>query len=304
MGKSSVLMRTIGHALELGKRVALIDFQLFDEPTMADAGVFFRRFASAIAEQLELPDKVDGEWQPTLAAAQACTQYVSRHVLEASEGPLVIGIDEADAVFRSTFATEFFGMLRSWHASRANPIRRRWRFLDIVLTTSTSPVMFIENAHSSAFNVGISILVEDFLLDQVSTLNGMHPRPVSEGDVERLYRLTHGQPFLIRQALYLVAGQTPAFTTDGLLARCTNDMGPFGDHLRNILLRLYKRPELLQALREVLGHGSADDTLLYRLQAEGLITRESGNVRLRCELYEQYLRERLLTHGQLDRTML
>ena len=45
--------------LDVGKKVALLDFQLLDEATKADADLFFRRFAAAVAEQLELPDKVD-----------------------------------------------------------------------------------------------------------------------------------------------------------------------------------------------------------------------------------------------------
>ena len=38
MGKSSLLMRTVQAGLDLGKRVALLDFQLVDEPSKADAG--------------------------------------------------------------------------------------------------------------------------------------------------------------------------------------------------------------------------------------------------------------------------
>ena len=58
MGKSSLLMRTVKAGLDAGKRLALLDFQLVDEATKADATLFFRRFASSIAEQLELPDTV------------------------------------------------------------------------------------------------------------------------------------------------------------------------------------------------------------------------------------------------------
>ena len=45
MGKSSLLMRTVKAGIDVGKKVALLDFQLVDEKTKADADLFFRRFA-------------------------------------------------------------------------------------------------------------------------------------------------------------------------------------------------------------------------------------------------------------------
>ena len=45
MGKSSLLMRTIKAGLDVGKKVALLDFQLVDEKSKADADIFFRQFA-------------------------------------------------------------------------------------------------------------------------------------------------------------------------------------------------------------------------------------------------------------------
>ena len=50
MGKSSLLMRVVKDALGEGKRVALLDFQLIDDETRANADLFYRRFASSIAK--------------------------------------------------------------------------------------------------------------------------------------------------------------------------------------------------------------------------------------------------------------
>ena len=55
-------MRMMKAALDSKKKVALVDFQLVDEASKADATVFFQRFAAAIAEQLELPEKVQELW--------------------------------------------------------------------------------------------------------------------------------------------------------------------------------------------------------------------------------------------------
>ena len=69
-------------------------------------------------------------------------------------------------------------MLRSWHGLRAHPMRRSWKKLDIILSTSTEPQFFIDRPHESPFNVGVVLPLEDFLPEQVARLNALHPRPL------------------------------------------------------------------------------------------------------------------------------
>jgi hypothetical protein len=294
MGKSSLLMRTVKAGLDVGKKVALLDFQLVDEESKADADLFYRRFASGIADQLELPDAVDEVWDTAYSNPQNCTRYVERHVLQPLNAPCVIAIDETDSIFRTSFSTDFFAMLRSWHGLRAHPVRRGWKKLDIVLSTSTEPQFFIERPHESPFNVGVTLPLEDFLPDQVARLNALHPRPLRDADLQRLYILINGHPYLTRKALYVLAGNSPTSTIDELVARAEDDAGPFGDHLRYYLLRLQRRPELISALRQAVDRRTGDDELLvHRLQAAGLVRREGKQVVPRCELYARYFRERL-----------
>lgn len=296
MGKSSLLMRTMKEAMDIGKNVALLDFQLVDEEGKAHADVFFRRFASAIAEQLSLEDDVERFWDPGFASPYNCTRYMERRILEPLGGACVVAIDETDAIFQTTFSQDFFSMLRSWHNLRAHPGRRSWKKLDIVLSTSTEPQFFIERAHESPFNVGVILPLEDFQLDQVCRLNALHPRPLDAADVERLHALVHGHPYLTRKALYMVAGSTPTCGVDDLFAHAGEDAGPFGDHLRDYLLRLQRKPELIPPLRQIIDRRSSMDELaIYRLQAVGLVRRQGSTVVPRCELYGAYFRERLRT---------
>jgi AAA domain-containing protein/TIR domain-containing protein len=299
MGKSSLLMRTVKAGLDHGKRVALLDFQLVDEATKADANLFFRRFAASIAEQLELKDTVEEQWDTGYSNPQNCTRYVEREILQPLGAPCMIAIDETDSIFRTAFAEDFFAMLRSWHGLRAHPVRRAWKNLDIILSTSTEPQLFIDRPHESPFNVGVVLPLEDFTPAQVATLNGLHPKPLADADVQRLYALIGGHPYLTRKALYIAASGTPTATVDDLLAHATDDAGPFGDHLRYYLLRLHGKPELIAALRQTIEHRSApaDELLVHRLQAAGLIQRAAGKVVARCELYAKYFGERLRDQG-------
>jgi hypothetical protein len=294
MGKSSLLMRTAKAGLDLGKRVALLDFQLVDEKSKADADLFFRRFAASIAEQLELPDEVEQFWDQGNANPQNCTRYVERRILQPLNGACMIAIDETDSIFRSSFSGDFFAMLRSWHGLRAHPVRRAWKSLDIILSTSTEPQFFIDRPHESPFNVGVVLPLEDFGLEQVARLNALHPRPIGERDVQRLHALVGGHPYLTRKALYMVASNAPTASVDALFEHATDDAGPFGDHLRYYLLRLQGKPELIAALRQTIeGRGGDDELLIHRLQAAGLVRREGGKVVARCELYSRYFSERL-----------
>ncbi len=296
MGKSSLLMRTVKAGLDQGKRVALLDFQLVDEATKADATLFFGRFASSIAEQLELPDTVREEWDAGYSNPQNCTRYVERHILQPLNCACMIAIDETDSIFRTTFSEDFFAMLRSWHGLRAHPVRKGWKNVDIILSTATEPQLFIERPHESPFNVGIVLPLQDFVPEQVARLNALHPKPLADADVTRLYALIGGHPYLMRKALYMLAGNSPSSSVDDLFAHATDDAGPFGDHLRYYLLRLQRKPELVAMLRNVIdrrGGGADDELIAHRLRAAGLVRREGQNLVPRCDLYAKYFGERL-----------
>ncbi len=76
MGKSSLLIRTINAAVKNGKRVAFLDFQLFDRAALADADRFFRQFCAWLTAELEMEDRLDEYWNMPLGNSQRSTRYV------------------------------------------------------------------------------------------------------------------------------------------------------------------------------------------------------------------------------------
>ena len=58
MGKSSLLIRIMQQAREGNKRVAYLDFQLFDKSTLNNADVFFRQFCAFLTDELEMEDQI------------------------------------------------------------------------------------------------------------------------------------------------------------------------------------------------------------------------------------------------------
>jgi AAA domain-containing protein/TIR domain-containing protein len=290
MGKSSLLMRVIDAAGREGKRVAFLDFQLFEGAVVKDPNVFFRQFCSWISDELRIDDRVGEYWNMPLGNSQRCSRYLSRYVLEEIGGPLVLALDEVERVFDTNYRSDFFGMLRSWHNDRrASSI---WKHIDLALVTSTEPYQFISNLSQSPFNVGEVIELTDFLPKQVSDLNQRHGSPLSQEGELMLMELVGGHPYLVRRALYLVASER--ISTEDLFTHATEDQGPFGDHLRQHLFRLCGDNDLLEGLAQVIRYEKChNEQVFFRLRGAGLVGRVNDRVRARNRLYADFFRGHL-----------
>jgi hypothetical protein len=290
MGKSSLLMRIVDAATRQGKRVALLDFQLFEKAALTDANTFFRQFCSWITLEVDVEDRLDDYWQAPLGNTQRCTRYMGRHLLPKLGSSLVLALDEVETIFDTDFRDDFFGMLRSWHNSRAStPI---WKQLDLAFVSSTEPYQLIGNLNQSPFNVGTQIELMDFTPEQVADLNHRHGAPLHSDQIQECMVLFGGQPYLVRRALYLVA--SGRMSAADLFTHAADDDGPFGDHLRYHFFRLHDREDLIQGLRQIIrGNTGADERVAYRLHSAGLVRIEGRTVLPRCRLYADYFREHL-----------
>ena len=140
--------------------------------------------------------------------------------------------------------------------------------------------------------MGEVIDLEDFSAAEVAELNQRHQAPLDGAALKRLMSLLSGQPYLTRRAMYLVA--IGRISIEDLFDKALEDRGPFGDHLRYHLFRIHDQPELVEGVRHVLAKQECpDDRVFFRLRGAGLVKREGGIVIPRCELYGQYLKERL-----------
>ncbi|MDJ0706752.1 MAG: AAA-like domain-containing protein [Leptolyngbyaceae cyanobacterium MO_188.B28] len=292
MGKSSLLIRTMDAAMQAGKRAVFLDFQLFDKAVLESANRFFPQFCNWLTDELNLEDKVTEYWQRPLGNSQRCTRYMGRYLLKRLNSPLVLAMDEVECIFDTEFRSDFFGMLRSWHNQRAtNPL---WKQLDLVLVTSTEPYQLIDELSQSPFNVGQVLRLSDFTPEQVHGLNEKHGLPLNPRQEQQLMDLVNGHPYLVRKMLYLLASQM--MTAAEVFARASDERGPFGDHLKYHLFRIYDKQDLVKGLLQVIRkHSCPDERVFFRLQGAGLIRREHNVVVPRCQLYEAYFLEHL--HG-------
>lgn len=290
IGKSSLLIRTMSAATQAQKQVAFLDFQLFDDLALKDANTFYKQFCMWLTDELDMDDRVEEYWQRPLGNSQRCTRYMGRYLLKELGSPLLLAMDEVESVFDAPFRNDFFSMLRSWHNKRAS--NSLWRQLDLALVTSTEPYQLIADLNQSPFNVGEIIEVADFSDDQIKELNARHGSPLRPSEIEQLFGLLRGHPYLTRRALYLTASKR--ITLNSLIQTAIDDRGPFGDHLRYHLFRLHRQQTLTRAFQQVLERERCEDAALFwRLRGAGLVRRVDDRVVPRCKLYRDYFRRRL-----------
>ncbi len=80
-----------------------------------------------------------------------------------------------------------------------------------------------------------------------------------------------------------------------IVARADHNSGIFADHLNRMLDTLRADADLCADVRRILAGGSASEDSSARLCAAGLLVwDDGGGLRPRCQLYDQFLRRRLL----------
>jgi AAA-like domain len=109
-------------------------------------------------------------------------------------------------------------------------------------------------------------------------------------ELDALHELLAGHPFLTRLAFYrLVTGFVASF--GDLDKRATEPEGPFGDHLRALMMLLQQQQGLLPAMRQVVATGSVhEQEAFYRLHGAGLVQHEEGRVKPANLLYARFFK--------------
>lgn len=296
MGKTSLLARGLGQARASGSKVVLTDFQKLSQDDLKSVGTFFRGLAELLADQLEL-DFSEENWTPQRMsnANLAFERFLKREVLRRLDRPLVWGMDEVDRLFTCDFATQVFGLFRAWHNERSLEPDGPWSRLTMAIVHATEPHLFIQDLNQSPFNVGTKIVLQDFSPEQVAELNRRYKSPLqSAGELSRFYELVGGHPFLSRRGLQELS--KPGVSMESFEPSASRDEGPFGDHLRRMLVLLAKDAELCAAVRGVLaGHPGMSRDAFFRLRSAGVLAGDSAEEsRLRCGVYAAYLKRQML----------
>jgi serine/threonine protein kinase len=295
VGKTSLLARGLQKARQAGARVVLTDFQNLSAAYLQSIDKLLLTLAELLADQLELDVFPHEAWNPQLSSSINFERYLRRQVFANVESPIVWGLDEVDWLFTCSFGSEVFGLFRSWHNRRALDPAGPWQRLTLAIAYATEAHLFITDLNQSPFNVGTRLWLEDFTFQQVEELNRRYGSPLrNKAELARYYRLVGGHPYLARRGLHEMA--IHGLDLPALEAQADHDEGPFGDHLRRLLLSLRQDAALCEVVRGVLrGQPCPSPESFYRLRSAGLMSGESAqSVKPRCQLYPTYLEKHLL----------
>ena len=291
-GKTSLLVRGMHHARQMGSPVVDIDMQIVGEEYLVSIHDFLHYLADFIVSSLGLDlEEVARAWQHSRGPKDKLTILMEDYILTSVQAPIVMAIDEADALLKTDFYQEFFSLMRAWHNKRARD--ERWDNLNIVLVISTEPYLLIPDVHQSPFNVGPRISLTDFDETQVAILNQRHGSPLSRAQIAELMNLLNGHPYLTRKAFYSLVNDQ--LTWPELVNIAATDKGPFSDHLQRYYWLIHQKQDLKKGLIQVIEqHRCDDETVYFRLFRAGLLKQKRKDFcEFRCELYKVYLENKL-----------
>jgi hypothetical protein len=290
VGKTSLLARGIEMARAKGTRVIITDFQQLNAADLASVETLFRTLGEWIADELRLDIALDQLSNPRRNLSRRFNSFICQEIMGRISEPLVWVMDEVDRLFPCPFRSEVFGLFRSWHNARAMEPTQPWKRLTLVIAYATEAHLLIDNLDQSPFNVGTSLSLADFNLDQLAELNRRYGAPLkSDQELQGYFGLIGGHPYLSNRGLYEMVSKGMGLAE--FQKHAESEDGVFGDHLRRLLVILAKDAELCEIVKTVLrGRPSASSEGFLRLRSAGVLAGDSvQDARPRCQLYASYL---------------
>jgi DNA-binding Xre family transcriptional regulator len=296
MGKTSLVARTLGQVRGQGVSTVMLSLRLADSGTFQDLQRFLKWFCAVVSHNLGLTSQVEETWDDLFGASYNCTHYFEQVILKHISGPLVLALDEVDVVFDyPEIASDFLSMLRAWYekARYGDGSSELWQKLRLILVHSTEVYVPLSLAHSP-FNAGWLVELPGFNAEQIEELARHYRLEQVDVVANTLLEWMGGNPFMTHLALYHLSQSDASLAT--MVKRLDSTDGIYGAHLRHQMWELQKDAELVAAFKLVL---RKDDTstleprISYKLQSNGWVRSEGGQLVPGCRLYETFFRKAL-----------
>ncbi|NEP08746.1 MAG: hypothetical protein F6K14_00500 [Symploca sp. SIO2C1] len=307
-GKSSLLLRTITKLQEEGIACAKIDLSQIGshQTTLAE---WYWGLIYTLSKDFGVLTRPDyRNWRREhefLSPVQCLSEFIAQVLLTNRNENLVIFIDEIDSILGLNFSTDdFFALLRDCYNKRADsPAYNRLTF---ALLGVANPDELIQNKSRTPFNIGHSIDLQPFQLEQVLPLaEGLtavseHPQTL----LKEILKWTGGQPFLTQKLCQLVlenlekashsqaniSGQIEQLVQTNILDKWEIQDEPL--HLKTIRNRFLRNEQLkgkLLGLYQQVLQGKqipADGNLAHiELQLSGLVINRQGKLAVYNQIY-------------------
>ena len=296
MGKTSLAIRILARARAQNCQTVMLNLQLAEAPVLSDLNKFLRWLMSNITFQLGIESQLDEYWDEDLGTKVSCSAYLQGYVLERLSEPLVLVLDEVNHLFEyPEIAKEFLPLIRFWHEEANN--FSVWQKLKLVVVHSTDVYIPLD-INQSPFNTGLSIVLPEFDLEQITDLATRYEFRVQvdnlDENLQALMDLVGGYPYLIRLALYALSTQETTFAE--LLDLAPTSSGIYRSHLQRHLITLQQYPELADAFKQVIASDrpvKIPTIAAYKLESIGLVKLVKDEAICSCQLYRLYFENKL-----------
>ncbi|MDJ0742426.1 MAG: AAA-like domain-containing protein [Xenococcaceae cyanobacterium MO_167.B27] len=288
MGKTSLLLRILNHAVHQNYRIVTINFEQIDCAILSDLDRFLRFLCASVTQQLNLEAKLEQYWDDDIGSKVSCSLYFRCYLLEQINSPLVLAFDELNLIFEyPQVAKDVLPLFRSWYEdAKITPI---WQKLRLIVVHSTEVYIPLQ-IYQSPFNVGFPIQLKSFELNQVTKLAEKYQLDWQSGEeAEQLINLVGGHPGLIQIALYHLSRKE--ITLEKLLQTASTPQGIYHRHLRRQWLTLQQEPELAEFFNLLLQSNQPlqlKPIVAYKLSSMGLIKQIGNEAVVSCKLYQDY----------------
>src|SRR5262245_47875908 len=200
MGKSSLMVRTAARLREAGAGVVLLDLTAIGQNLTAEQ--WYGGLLTQIGQQLKMDNELEEFWEShtKLGPLHRWMQAIRHVLLPRYTGPVVIFVDEIDAVRSLPFSTdEFFAAIREFHNRRTED--EELRRLTFCLLGVASPSDLIRDTRTTPFNIGLRIELYDFTESEAAPLaRGLEREErVGAAMLKRILYWTGGHPYLTQR---------------------------------------------------------------------------------------------------------
>jgi AAA-like domain len=294
MGKSRLLNNILTYAERQEYFTVHINLLQIETSKFKSLEQFLRWFCIYITDALKLELNLDDWWNEDRGSMLSCTRYLEM-VLQQTEQPLVLGLDEVDRLLNyPDISQDFFYLLRSWHEEANND--ELWEQLKLVIVYSTEDFGSLD-INQSPFNVGLPIELQSFNRQQIEELATSYHLNLNSDEITLLIKILGGHPYLI-DSLFSCLTNNARLTLKDLLQQATTDTGIYNSYLRQHLIKIKSNNQLTQVFLKILNSSEpiqVDTLLAYQLYRMGLIqwSKEGNSVFPSCELYKLYFLPRL-----------
>jgi WD40 repeat protein len=221
MGKSSLMVRTAARLRERGAAVAVLDLTAIGQNVNAEQ--WYGGLLSQLGQQLDLEEELLDFWRANLGLGplQRWLQALKQLVLPRAAGPVVIFIDEIDAVLSLPFSTdEFFAGIRELYNFRTEDAALER--LTFCLLGVASPADLIRDTRTTPFNIGQRIELRDFSEVEAAPLaTGLRrEEPLATELLQRILFWSNGHPYLTQRLCKAVAEDATVHNHVGVDVLC------------------------------------------------------------------------------------